>query len=90
MQNQLDALSFEVKKKAGIVSEDEINNLLNPPQLLAANNGNTLNSESEEDVQEPEIEPDADVFQKTTSTSINIPVPNKSHTPRFFSDPFIE
>jgi hypothetical protein len=90
MQNQLDALSFEVKKKAGIVSEDEINNLLNPPQLLAANNGNTLNSESEEDVQEPEIEPDVDVFQKTTSTSINIPVPNKSHTPRFFSDPFIE
>jgi len=75
MENQLEALPFEVKKKAGILGEDEIHRT----------ETSQVNRQVHENGHEDE---DNDKEHRQASPSIDIPQQNSNNISRFFSDPF--
>jgi hypothetical protein len=75
MENQLEALPFEVKKKAGILGEDEI-------QRTETSH---VNRQVHDNGHEDE---DDDGEHRKASPSIDIPQQKSNSISRFFSDPF--
>lgn len=81
MENQLEALPFEVKKKAGILGEDEIQRT--ETSHVVSDHKDHVDEQLHKDKHE-----DDDEEHRKASPSIDIPQQNSNNISRFFSDPF--